>query len=365
MSQKEDSESDIWEYKPLEKKKKSQESSSSPDRNVKIKAAESGDFSTVVNIDGHNGLEADNQPSESSPTNDTVQTEDAVEGPSSGDFCPMCQMPFSILLVQTQRWHVAECLDTPRDKCKECPDGLRCFSTIPSHYKKFNHTLLAHSRANSTSVSCLPGLINNDTEGSTLETSQQSVLSDCSSSPHSNPTRTSLSKLKNGFLLLRSPGPDDLKKKKGWSLSSKGQKTISASQESKTELSLTPIKAEGEEQACEGFLKGELSPDSDDAISYSPLSDFPAEKEVNNSECRKALFINKPLENEDEDSLLLSDDFLSGDELLTEFIDNLETNDLPVKDLFSSNTQLEPVTSLAPTNQITASTVSSFGHCQV
>ncbi|KAK1881804.1 DNA cross-link repair 1A protein [Dissostichus eleginoides] len=52
----------------------------------------------------------------------------------------MCQMPFSILVVQTQRWHVAECLDTPRDTCKECPDGLQCCSTIPNHYKKCNHT---------------------------------------------------------------------------------------------------------------------------------------------------------------------------------------------------------------------------------
>lgn len=28
-------------------------------------------------------------------------------------YCPSCQMPFSILLVQTPRWHVSECLDTP------------------------------------------------------------------------------------------------------------------------------------------------------------------------------------------------------------------------------------------------------------
>lgn len=134
MSQKDDSENDIWEYKPLEKKKKRHESPTvtkrrctprktskrdtsfsvkSPDRNVKT--AESGDCNTVVNIDGS---EAHNLPSKSFPATDTVQTDNPAEGPSSGDFCPMCQMPFSILVVQTQRWHVAECLDTPRDTCR-------------------------------------------------------------------------------------------------------------------------------------------------------------------------------------------------------------------------------------------------------
>lgn len=134
MSQKDDSENDIWDYKPLEKKKKGRESAAvtkrrcasrkaskrdasfsvrPPDR--KVKKAESGDCSAVVN---RGCLEAHNLPSKSSPANDTVQTDKAAEGPSSGHFCPMCQMPFSILVVQTQRWHVAECLDTPRDTCK-------------------------------------------------------------------------------------------------------------------------------------------------------------------------------------------------------------------------------------------------------
>lgn len=38
--------------------------------------------------------------------------------PQSGGFCPVCQMPFSVLVVQSQQWHVAECLDTPTDNCK-------------------------------------------------------------------------------------------------------------------------------------------------------------------------------------------------------------------------------------------------------
>ncbi|XP_078135064.1 DNA cross-link repair 1A protein isoform X2 [Sander vitreus] len=399
MSEKHDSEDDIWEYKPLEKKKKRHESPSatvtkrkctvrkaskrdsdftvkSPDREVKT--AESGDCSSVVT--GDSSLEAHNLPLKLSPSSDAVLTDNAAaEGPSSGDFCPMCQMPFSILVVQTQRWHVAECLDTPRDTCKECPDGLRCFSTIPNHYKKFNHTLLAHSRANSdrallslsqqagtsgkTDLSCLPGLINNDVDGSILEISQDnafslSPISNHSVSPHSNLTGTHPSKLTNGLLLLRSPGPEDFKKKKGWSSSTKRQKPISASQESRTELSSTPVKAESGIQACEGLANCEPSPDNNDAISYSPLSEFPAETAVHSSECRKALFNNDAFENENENSMVLfSDGFSSEDELLTGFIDALETDNVQIKDPASLNTQLGSITSLPPTNQLAASAV--------
>lgn len=61
--------------------------------------------------------------------------------------CPNCQMPFSSLLGQTPRWHVFECLDSPPTSDIECPDGLLCTSTIPSHYKRYTHFLLAQSRA--------------------------------------------------------------------------------------------------------------------------------------------------------------------------------------------------------------------------
>ncbi|XP_069835852.1 DNA cross-link repair 1A protein [Dendropsophus ebraccatus] len=76
--------------------------------------------------------------------------------------CPSCQMPFSILLVQTPRWHVSECLDTPSAVQTECPDGLRCSSTLPSHYKRFSHFLLAQSRDGDQawfSVPCTPDLV--------------------------------------------------------------------------------------------------------------------------------------------------------------------------------------------------------------
>ncbi|XP_049915941.1 DNA cross-link repair 1A protein [Epinephelus moara] len=395
MSQKDDCENDIWEYKPLEKKKKRQEAPSAPatvtkrrctirktfkrdtsasvrtpDR--KVKTAETGHCSSAVN--GQSSSQEHNQPLKSSPTGDTDLIDNAAEGSSSGDYCPVCQMPFSILMVQSQRWHVAECLDIPRDTCKECPYGLQCISTIPNHYKKFNHTLLAHGRANgdmdllslsqqadTSGKTNLPGLINNN--GSISESSQDSalslsVLSNRSVSPHSNHTGTPPSKLTNGLLLLRSPGPDDFKKKKGWSTSTKSQKSISASQESRTELSSTPVKAESARQASEVLPKSEPSPDIYDAISFSPLSEFPTETEVNSTECRKSLFNNNAFENEDENSMeLFSDGFSSEDEVLSQFIDNMDTNNVQVKEPASLNTQLDSLTSLSPANQPAPSAV--------
>ncbi|XP_022051734.2 DNA cross-link repair 1A protein [Acanthochromis polyacanthus] len=398
MSQKDDSENDIWNYKPLEKKKKRRQSPNaaasvtkrrctarktskkdtsllvkSHDKN--IKTAESGDCSAVGQTDDYSDLEVHNLTSEPFPTEETSQNDNAGEGPSSGDFCPICQMPFFILVVQSPRWHAAECLDTPRDTCKECPDGLQCSSTIPNHYKKFNHTLLARSRANSdtailslsqqaessgdSSLSCVPALLNNEGDGCMLETSQDSALSVSASSSHSvssqnNHTGTPQSKFANGLLLLRSPGPEDLKKKKGWLSSNKGQKSISSSQESKKELLSTPVKEDGE---C--VTKSEPSPSYDDEISYSPLSELPAETKVDNN-CRKALFNdNNTFKNEDEDSMtLFGDSFSSDDELLAEFIENhLEPNNIPVNEPSSSNSQLGSISSLAPTTQLAASTV--------
>ncbi|XP_045438081.1 DNA cross-link repair 1A protein isoform X2 [Pipistrellus kuhlii] len=68
-------------------------------------------------------------------------------------YCPNCQMPFSALLGQTPRWHVFECLDSPPLSETECPDGLLCTSTIPSHYKRYTHLLLAQSRASRSPLS--------------------------------------------------------------------------------------------------------------------------------------------------------------------------------------------------------------------
>uniref|UniRef100_A0A673T9A2 DNA cross-link repair 1A n=1 Tax=Suricata suricatta TaxID=37032 RepID=A0A673T9A2_SURSU len=71
-------------------------------------------------------------------------------------YCPNCQMPFSSLLGQTPRWHVFECLDSPPVSETECPDGLLCTSTIPSHFKRYTHLLLAQSRASNRPLSSPP-----------------------------------------------------------------------------------------------------------------------------------------------------------------------------------------------------------------
>ncbi len=196
-----------------------------------------------------------------------------------------------------------------------------------------------------------------------LETSEDSLpaFSNLSASPQNNHTGTPPPKLKNGLLFLRSPGPEDFKKKKGWLSSPKNQKSLSASQETKTELSSTPVKAESERQACESLAISESSPDNNDAISYSPLSELPAETEF--SECKKVLFNNDDAsENESEDSMLLfGNDFSSEDELLTEFIDNMETNNVQAKEHTFLNTQLESLTSSPPTNQQAVSTIAQNG----
>ncbi|XP_029466310.1 DNA cross-link repair 1A protein isoform X2 [Rhinatrema bivittatum] len=103
-------------------------------------------------------------------------------------------MPFSILLVQTPRWHVAECLDTPGCTDKECPDGLQCSSTIPSHYKRYAHFLLARHRSgddDAGSQMCSPdsktfspdaaqsscfAAIKEETSGSPKQTEDRNVL---------------------------------------------------------------------------------------------------------------------------------------------------------------------------------------------
>lgn len=133
MSQKDDSENEVWDYKPLKKKKKGLSANSSPSaRNVarktagkvnasrvqsahpEIKTAGNKQCPAVDLADRSKDLDAQNE----SPKAATHATSDEDARDSSGDFCPMCQMPFSILVVQTQRWHIAECLDIPRDKCE-------------------------------------------------------------------------------------------------------------------------------------------------------------------------------------------------------------------------------------------------------
>ncbi|XP_066549378.1 DNA cross-link repair 1A protein [Amia ocellicauda] len=185
--------------------------------------------------------------------------------------CPSCQMPFSILLVQSPRWHVAECLDTLGGaELKECPDGLQCTSTIPNHYKRYSHFLLAQSRAIS------------DNDCFSLESSQQSSASSSSfSSQNFSPSSQGVSQQvltgkSNALLLLKSPTPEDIHKKKGWS--PKFAKGKSPSKSLKSQSSQKSQECRPREQfktregkTSEEDLKRQPSPESDGDISYSPL----------------------------------------------------------------------------------------------
>lgn len=185
----------------------------------------------------------------------------------------------------------------------------------------------------------------------TLEASQGralslSPLSNQSVSPGKEASGIPPLKLTNGLLLLRSPAPDDLRKRKGWLMSNKGQKSAAASQ-SKADISSTPLKETTASQACEHT--DETFPENDVEISYSPLSELPAETEAS-SECRKALFNND--KSDDEDSVMLFNDSLSEDEILADFVTNLEDDARTMTDPSSSSAQLGSVSSLAPANQV-------------
>uniref|UniRef100_A0A8C8BI86 DNA cross-link repair 1A protein n=1 Tax=Otus sunia TaxID=257818 RepID=A0A8C8BI86_9STRI len=161
-------EEDIWEYKSIRKQKhqSNSESISTPVQKVndgkckpkrkrnsnKKKSVEKNDKPQKTeqrsrpNQDVDQCKDDSNVHSQESVSNLTEQSSQNAK-PVHDGYCPSCQMPFSLLLVQTPRWHVAECLDTPGSIEKECPDGLLCTSTIPSHYKRYSHFLLAASRA--------------------------------------------------------------------------------------------------------------------------------------------------------------------------------------------------------------------------
>ncbi|KAM6329835.1 DNA cross-link repair 1A protein isoform 2-T2 [Podargus strigoides] len=159
-------EEDIWEYKSIRKQKhqSNSEGISTPVQKVsdskcrpkrkrnKKKSIEKNDTLQKTEQRSRPNQDVDQCKDDSSvhcPESESSLTEQSSQTakPVHDGYCPSCQMPFSLLVVQTPRWHVAECLDTPGSVEKECPDGLLCTSTIPSHYKRYSHFLLAASRA--------------------------------------------------------------------------------------------------------------------------------------------------------------------------------------------------------------------------
>ncbi|XP_068054186.1 DNA cross-link repair 1A protein isoform X1 [Anomalospiza imberbis] len=167
MSEDASLEEDIWEYKSIRKRKHQSHSQSisTPVQEVSVgKGRPKRKRNRKKKFTGKTGTPQKTKQS-SRPGQDVDQCKEDSSEPSQGSvgslaeqssqnakpvhdgFCPSCQMPFSLLLVQTPQWHVYECLETPGPIEKECPDGLQCTSTIPSHYKRYSHFLLAANRA--------------------------------------------------------------------------------------------------------------------------------------------------------------------------------------------------------------------------
>ncbi|KAL4613008.1 DNA cross-link repair 1A protein-like [Arapaima gigas] len=242
---------------------------------------------------------------------------------SSDEFCPSCQMPFSMLLGQSRSWHVTECLEDSTEK-EECPEGLTCSSTIPSHYKKYSHFLLAQTRAT------------NDGNVASLEYFSEGVASTSSSSPspgqQCGPDSSSASTQSNVFHLLRSPTSEDIRKRKGWFT---GSKNISR----KSRAPSTPSYVSHGSEAVKSTLTPANSTSvfnfNSGGISYSPLSVYPGEVKVFQGETipsRKSLFNddNSNIKGAKEDlSAFCSALDFSEDELLAELLSQSEVEDDP------------------------------------
>ncbi|KAL5021367.1 hypothetical protein ScPMuIL_000522 [Solemya velum] len=93
-------------------------------------------------------------------------------------YCPVCQMPFSLLTIDSPSWHLSECIDCSIKTREECADGLNCDNTIPSHYKKFRHTMLAKYRDDPNKHDVSSAKIRLDFDASTQESSQKNLNTD-------------------------------------------------------------------------------------------------------------------------------------------------------------------------------------------
>ncbi|XP_052426804.1 DNA cross-link repair 1A protein isoform X1 [Carassius gibelio] len=378
------SESEIWDYKPLKKTKKrscksqtrreygtKRRKDSNPGTSVQKTEVNSAETHTGLDQNGNNAPVNTVNSGSLDVNHVTLSQEDVQEkDPQSGGFCPVCQMPFSLLVVQSQQWHVAECLDNPSDNCKECPDGLHCTSFIPNHYKRYSHSLLAESRAlNDCTTQAISDFslksVNNvapasGTESSVDSTVNVSASSSQSSSPGDGPKGTPTQS--NALLLLRSPNTEDIKKKKGWSPSVRSSQSQNSSQESRMKNS-TPVKAHCFDNAVQtqtNEVKAELfACNDDDYISYSPLSELPNldqehRTQKTNMETPSTALQENENEVDDDDSLKLFSD--EDDDLLYNMLDQYETGSMehgPHKNSLDTCEKLH--TSLAPNDHLTTS----------
>ncbi|XP_073412727.1 DNA cross-link repair 1A protein isoform X2 [Dendrobates tinctorius] len=259
-----DNEDDIWDYKSLQKqkdrvvdkaecqeqarrsgsqsKRRGNKRRNAPKKTRNTQTVPSTQPAPELAVQGP-GSEEDAPSTPKRKKAETVETP-TPETPQNrhSSHCPSCQMPFSILLVQTPRWHVSECLDAPSTAQTECPDGFCCSSSFPSHYKRYSHFLLAQRRAVdqlSISPPCTPDL--------TLPGVDKSSVS-------------------SGFIPSIS--------KEMTKLNSPKSQSPSSSQESTRRTSLdmwlsSPSKAS---QETSNLITADVDPDlCDSAISYSPL----------------------------------------------------------------------------------------------
>ncbi|XP_071487225.1 uncharacterized protein [Diadema antillarum] len=91
----------------------------------------------------------------SSSTSTGRQRADATSSESASkmnEFCPICQVPFAAVYQHSRTFpeeHVQQCIevDIVDHSREECPDADTCTSTIPQHFQKYSHCILACHRA--------------------------------------------------------------------------------------------------------------------------------------------------------------------------------------------------------------------------
>ncbi|KAK3606115.1 hypothetical protein CHS0354_006482 [Potamilus streckersoni] len=179
-----DSDDEIWEYKSLTKKHKTDEKASLPitRQNEKLKSATKSKFAKREKaIRGYTQHNTENESSQcidkkyrfsarirtsNNPSELTVNYQDApfpisVDSDSqsanltdnfglpegSENFCPICQVPFTLLRTLSSSSHVIRCLEESSLPTDECIAGLTCDSKEEMHYKQFKHSALAMARS--------------------------------------------------------------------------------------------------------------------------------------------------------------------------------------------------------------------------
>ncbi|MGH0173146.1 UNVERIFIED_CONTAM: hypothetical protein FKN15_064686 [Acipenser sinensis] len=138
-------------------------------------------------------------------------------------------------------------------KLDECPDSLHCSSTIPNHYKRYTHFLLAQSRATGDQDCCSFNSSQETLASASTCHTQNIDPNSTGDSPTSQQENTAGSK-PNKLLLLRSPASAEIKKSKRKPRQRKRKATSSIGDSAEQEA-LTP-KEKGSRPRRRGWCKG-------------------------------------------------------------------------------------------------------------